>query len=345
MQHGTVAPPLQLTAREAAVRLGVTSADIIRWIEAGRLQANRYDSERGAVYSIPEDALERLRDTTTGAGFRGRRLAPPHRLLRILATVLLFGGLAAVIVAVAATTFLSDLWDDGGAPTSTAYVGLPAPADAEAHVATAATVADSIAATPPPAAVPLPEIDAEQLIHGGSGAAGANLAGPGIVAAIDNPTGWEIVIPSARIRADIVGLGITARGALGAPDNPDVVGWWQDGPAPGERGNVLFDGHRDFTDVDGNVGTGVAWQLPDVAVGDPILVLDRASGVTHVYLVTQTFALPFDDPDGARVLAASSDARLTLITCEGSFDRSLHNYSQRRIVIAIYAGSADELAL
>ena len=109
-----------------------------------------------------------------------------------------------------------------------------------------------------------------------------------------------------------------------------------DGPiqAPGQPGNVLLDGHRDYRDIDGNVGTGVAWLLPNVAVGDAVIVRDFAAAMYYVYEVRESVAVPWDDPNGVVYLKPSESAILTLITCEGSFDRDTHNYADRRIVVA-----------
>ena len=186
------------------------------------------------------------------------------------------------------------------------------------------------------AARPLPEFDEVALILGGTGAEGAILAGVGIVpsSGVQNTTAWELLIPSARLRASIVRVGITASNAFGAPDNPFVIGWWADGPAPGQPGNVLLDGHRDFRDTDGNLGTGVCWELPNTGVGDFIIVRDNDARQNYLYSVIETTSIPFDAPEGAAYLASSTVSRLTLVTCEGSFDAGAHNYSNRRIVVA-----------
>ena len=186
------------------------------------------------------------------------------------------------------------------------------------------------------AARPLPEFDEAALILGGTGAEGAILAGVGIVpsSGVQNTTAWELLIPSARLRASIVRVGITASNAFGAPDNPFVIGWWADGPAPGQSGNVLLDGHRDFRDSDGNLGTGVCWELPNTSLGDFIIVRDNDARQNYLYSVVETTSIPFDAPEGAAYLASSALSRLTLVTCEGSFDAGAHNYSNRRIVVA-----------
>ncbi len=183
---------------------------------------------------------------------------------------------------------------------------------------------------------PLPAFNEDELVLGGAGEAGAILAGPGIVrsSGADRQTPWEFLLPSAKIRANIVRIGLTRSNALGAPDNPDVIGWWESGPAPGEAGNVLLDGHRDFTDTDGNVGTGVCWLLADTLTGDFAIIRDNAAELNYVYTVIETTSVVWDAPEGLVYLRPRTEPILTLITCEGSFDEATLNYSNRRIVVA-----------
>jgi hypothetical protein len=180
----------------------------------------------------------------------------------------------------------------------------------------------------------LAEIDPSTLTRGGDGSAGVTLAGPGIVPSVENRTSYEILIPRAEMRASVVGLGLTPSGALGAPDNPDVVGWLSDGVAPGQAGNLLLDGHVDYTDIQGQVGPGVAWLVHDVVVGDAIIIRDSQGGVAHIYRVTEALAVAADDPNAVRYLHPSDDPLLTFVTCEGSFDNASFSYADRRIVRA-----------
>ena len=131
----------------------------------------------------------------------------------------------------------------------------------------------------------MPDFDPDTLIHGGPGEQGAILAGPGIVrsSGADRRTDWELIVPSAQIRAAIAKVGVTPRNLLGAPDNPEIIGWWEDGPAPGEAGNVLMDGHRDYRDIFENVGFGVCWLLTETRPGDLIIVRDISDGRAYVY--------------------------------------------------------------
>ena len=216
----------------------------------------------------------------------------------------------------------------------------PAEEEEEAEIETANEVEEEEQASEeeaePVRTVTLPEFDEDELIFGSDGAEGGILAGRGIVrsSGMDRRTAWEILIPSARIKAAIVRVSLTPTRAFGAPDNPFVIGWWEDGPAPGERSNVLLDGHRDFEDLEENVGTGVCWELPNTTVGDFILVRDNEAGLVHIYIVIEAATVPWNAPEGVNYLQPSDRFILTLITCEGSFDSDSHNYSNRRIIVA-----------
>ena len=154
-------------------------------------------------------------------------------------------------------------------------------------------------------------------------------------------TSWEMLLPAARIRADIVSLGRTPRGAIGAPDNPFVVGWFDLSAAPGEQGNTILAGHRDYEDIDGNVGAGVCWELDRVKVGDQVVIRDAEQNLAWVYAVTESVVVDPYDPDSVRYVADTSDAIITLITCTGSFDPSTHTYSHRLLIIAQLQATAS----
>ena len=102
----------------------------------------------------------------------------------------------------------------------------------------------------------------------------------------------------------------------------------------------MLDGHRDFSDINENMGTGVCWALPQTVVGDVMIIRDSAVGVHYVYEVSETVSVRWDDPDAGRFLQPSEGSILTLISCEGSFDDEAHNYSNRRIVVAALIGQA-----
>ena len=239
----------------------------------------------------------------------------------------------------AAPLVAAPLAPPGGTPTEPPPTESTPPEPSEPEPEPAQPAAEPPEPPPPPEEEPtatLPEFDESALIHGGSGNEGAILAGVGIVASSgsDRATDWELLLPSALIKADIVRVGLALGGALGAPDNPFVIGWWENGPAPGEPGNVLLDGHRDYRDTEKNVGTGVCWLLPETQLDDLVLIRDHVERQYYLYTVIEVVSLRWDAPEGVDYLRQSERSLLTLITCEGSFDRDARNYSSRRIVVA-----------
>ena len=157
----------------------------------------------------------------------------------------------------------------------------------------------------------------------------------------NHTTTWQLLLPTARIHADIVSLGRTPRGAIGAPDNPFVVGWFNISAAPGEPGNSILAGHRDYEDIDGNVGSGVCWELDRVETGDQMVVRDAERSIAFVYEIIEKVVLDPNQPDSARYLADTEEPIITLITCTGSFNPTTHNYSHRLVIVGLLQATAS----
>jgi LPXTG-site transpeptidase (sortase) family protein len=136
-------------------------------------------------------------------------------------------------------------------------------------------------------------------------------------------------IPSARITAPIVDIGVQADGTMDAPPTPDVVGWYRTSARAGDPGNLVLAGH-----VDWGTNTAVFWGLRDLSPSDPIIVRG-ADNVDHEYRVEWNRVFSRTDSTAIQYVAGSNDSILTLITCDGVYDRTLHDYSDRRIVRAI----------
>ena len=187
-------------------------------------------------------------------------------------------------------------------------------------------------------------VDWQSLKHGSDGSEGAILPlGNGVVRSSgpDHETSWELIIPSAGLRSAVVALGKTPNGAMGSPDNPYVVGWLDSTAAPGEVGNTLLAGHRDYEDISGNIGTGVCWELNNTRAGDFMLIWDDELNVYYVYTVTEAVTLDPTDPDSSRYLHNTDVSVITLITCTGSFNTETHRYSHRLVVVGELAAVAS----
>jgi len=146
--------------------------------------------------------------------------------------------------------------------------------------------------------------------------------------------------PSAGIRAAVVQVGLTADGAMGSPDNPFVVGWFNRSALPGELGNALLGGHRDYQDRDGNIDVGVCWKLDETSVGDQLLIFDEAQNRYYVYDIVDMATIRPDSREAIRYLSQTRESVITLITCSGDFDDETHSYEERLIVVALLSAVA-----
>src|SRR5947208_16787871 len=78
----------------------------------------------------------------------------------------------------------------------------------------------------------------------------------------------RIQIPAIGVNAPVVQLSVKDDGTMESPQGPDPVAWYDFSPTPGNPGNTVFAGHRDWhTGV-----TAVFWRLGDLSQGDSIAI-------------------------------------------------------------------------
>jgi sortase (surface protein transpeptidase) len=139
-------------------------------------------------------------------------------------------------------------------------------------------------------------------------------------------------IPSIGVRAPVVGVGLEANGAMQTPD-PGQVGWYRNGPKPGDPGPAVLVGH-----VDSRTGPAVFHRLGRLRPGDEILV-GRADGTTARFLVGRLERHPKTALPTSRIWTKANRPLLRLITCTGSFDHATGHYRDNLILYASPTGS------
>ena len=125
----------------------------------------------------------------------------------------------------------------------------------------------------------------------------------------------------------VTAVGVAADGQLDVPDDAASVSWYRFGSGPTEPGSTVLAGHVDY-----GGRQGVFWRLDEVAVGQRIEVTSAAGVDAFVVTSTRRYAktaLPVDDLFGRQ-----GTSRLILITCGGSFDRSVSSYRDNVVVTA-----------
>jgi sortase (surface protein transpeptidase) len=146
------------------------------------------------------------------------------------------------------------------------------------------------------------------------------------------PVPVQVRVPSIAVDSRLVPLGVDAAGALVPPEDTATAGWFAQGTLPGAVGPAVIAGH-----VDSYRGPGVFFRLSGVAPGDVVLV-DRSDGSTVSFTVTRVDRYPKQAFPTDRVYAPTSGPELRLITCGGTFDRSVRSYEDNVVVSARLTG-------
>lgn len=138
----------------------------------------------------------------------------------------------------------------------------------------------------------------------------------------------QVTIPDLGIDQGLLGLRVKPDRSLEIPESADDLGWWRDGPAPGEAGAALVVGHVDSTE-----GPGVFYHLSTLQEG-AVVSVRRADGRTVRFAVTGTQVFPKDDFPDELVYRTEGKPSLHLVTCGGTFDRETGHYRDNVVVFA-----------
>jgi hypothetical protein len=158
----------------------------------------------------------------------------------------------------------------------------------------------------------------------------------GRIAAVPDPAGHAqvprpvyLIIPAIGVSTRLIGLGLTATGAMAVPGTTKVAGWYDRGPRPGGIGPAVIAGH-----VASYRREGIFARLHDLRPGDRAFVV-RANNTIAVFRITavrlyRKSGFPFWAVYGPVPYPA-----LRLITCGGSFDYATRSYLSNVVAYGI----------
>jgi LPXTG-site transpeptidase (sortase) family protein len=158
---------------------------------------------------------------------------------------------------------------------------------------------------------------------------------PGAAAPALPPSPPERVrIPSIRVNAPLMGLGLTESGSLDVPpaDRKNLAGWYEAGTTPGERGTAILAGH-----VDNAEGPAVFYDLGALKKGSAVEV-DRRDGTVAEFTVDAVEVYEAKDFPDEKVYGAAARPELRVITCGGGYSRAT-GYRGNVVVFAHLTGS------
>ncbi|WP_375401527.1 class F sortase [uncultured Amnibacterium sp.] len=147
-------------------------------------------------------------------------------------------------------------------------------------------------------------------------------------AAASAATPTRITIPSIGVDAGLQSLKTDVAGVLQPPTNFTDAGWFSSGVRPGNIGPAVIAGHFDAV-----VGPAVFDSLRLLRPGAQIDV-PRSDGTTARFKVTRTALVSDALFPTAAVYGPTPDAQLRLITCGGTFNRSIGHYDDNLVVFA-----------
>nr|WP_078598920.1 class F sortase [Streptomyces davaonensis] len=139
----------------------------------------------------------------------------------------------------------------------------------------------------------------------------------------------RLAIDFLDVDAPVVDLRLDREGRLPAPpdDDPNLVGWYAEGPSPGEPGTAVAVGH-----LDTDTGSAVFAGLGELERGRRVEVR-RHDGRTAVYAVDAVKSYEKDRFPNREVYGPRGRPELRLITCGGKYDRR-SGYSGNVVVFA-----------
>ncbi|MCF1598891.1 class F sortase, partial [Streptomyces muensis] len=144
----------------------------------------------------------------------------------------------------------------------------------------------------------------------------------------------RIRIPSLRVDAPLMGLGLTRSGSLDVPPagRKNLAGWYEAGTTPGETGTAIVAGHVDNAD-----GPAVFYLLGALERGSTIEV-DRRDGGTALFSVDAVEVYDAKAFPDEKVYGAAPRPELRVITCGGGYSRTT-GYQGNVVVFAHLTGS------
>jgi len=137
-------------------------------------------------------------------------------------------------------------------------------------------------------------------------------------------------VPAIGVQAPVAAVGLNTNGTVQVPplNDHNLTGWYQYGPAPGQRGPAVLLGH-----VDSVTGVSVFFHLKNLRKGDRIY-LTLADGKTATFAVDGLQRVSKTAFPTAAVYGKLSYPGLRLITCGGTFDPATGHYADNIIVYA-----------
>lgn len=142
------------------------------------------------------------------------------------------------------------------------------------------------------------------------------------------PAPVALSIDGVRVdSAPVIPVGVEPNGEMEIPGAREV-GWYRFGPTPTQDGSSVLAAHIAWNGRDGVFRT-----LADVEIGS-LVTVEYEDGSVSRHVVAEVVQYAKDELPLDRVFAKTGPRVLTMITCGGTFNRSLNSYDDNVVVYA-----------
>ncbi|WP_209021744.1 class F sortase [Nocardioides sp. 503] len=143
----------------------------------------------------------------------------------------------------------------------------------------------------------------------------------------------HLTIAEIGVSTDLLRLGLNPDRTVQVPQDADLAGWFDQGPAPGRPGSSVLLGH-----VDSTAGPAVFHRLKELRAGVTLEVrLD--DGSVARFEVTRTATYDNEDFPAQEVYGGSTRRRLlNLVTCGGEYDAERGGWQSNVVVFTELVG-------
>jgi sortase (surface protein transpeptidase) len=138
----------------------------------------------------------------------------------------------------------------------------------------------------------------------------------------------RITIGAIGVNTKVGTLGLQPDHQIMVPTNTRVVGWYKDGPPPGQIGSAVILGH-----VDSTQGPGVFFALKSMKSGQRITLV-LANGTVTTFAVTKVVQYSKSAFPDRLVYGSNGTRSLQLVTCGGTFDHATGHYESNIVVFS-----------
>jgi hypothetical protein len=150
---------------------------------------------------------------------------------------------------------------------------------------------------------------------------------PDAVASVRQPV-WVDIESIGVAGAGIRDVGVQANGELEIPGVGEI-GWYRWSPSPGDAGSAVLAAHIAYDGTD-----GVFRHLADVDVG-ALVTIGYGDGSVREFEIIEKSQYRKNELPLDRIFAKDGDPVVALVTCGGTFNRTLRSYDDNVVAYAV----------